>query len=112
MSDWLKNLKVGDTVIIEHRSSAAVDTIARLTKTQFVLSSNYKFNRTTGYEVGGDTWNTTSISEATFERVCQVTANKKKTMLANKIMKLAYENKLMSLSLKSLETIAEIMEIK
>jgi len=112
MNDWLKNLKVGDNVIIDSRHGSSVTKVERFTKTQIVLKNNYKFNRTTGYEVGGDTWNTVSISPATFERLCQITLEKKKDVLVSKIIKRTYHSKLASLSIESLETIAKILEAK
>lgn len=80
-NDWLKSLKVGDTVIVE--SSGAyrgrmIDTIERLTKTQIITSVG-KFRRNSGDEVGDyNTWTSKWIKEPTPEMINNIIYEKKR----------------------------------
>lgn len=67
-NQWLKNIKAGDTVILEsggYYGGASVEKVERLTKTQIVLKSGGKFRRDSGNMVGGDAWSRSQIREPT-----------------------------------------------
>ena len=50
----LKNLKVGNMVILRNRCKFSLEVIKRITKTQIVINEKYneKYNKETGNEVG------------------------------------------------------------
>lgn len=64
MSDWLRNLKVGDKVIVSYRTGTVVSTVEKITP-----AGNIKVNGTlyksNGMERGGDMWNMSHLCEAT-----------------------------------------------
>jgi hypothetical protein len=67
--EWLQNLKVGDVVFrTQNYTSAMIKvTVKRITKTQIITTNNEKFWKKDGYNVGGGTWDTQRIYEATPE---------------------------------------------
>jgi len=52
MSEFLNNLKEGDTVVVDHSfGRVRLATVDRLTKTQFIVGS-YRYSRKDGYRIG------------------------------------------------------------
>ena len=73
--EWLANLKVGDTVVVQNSNYGCSDSIrkvARLTKTQIVLESGSKFRRNDGTPVNADSWNRRFLYEATSEAIDKI----------------------------------------
>lgn len=65
----LENLKVGDKVFYDGRSTIGIKTIARLTKTQIILKNGQRFRKESGWLVGGDAWSATMIRILTPARI-------------------------------------------
>lgn len=72
MNDWLKNLKVGDKVIVSCRMGDVIRTVEKITPAGNIKVNGTLFN-SNGLERGGDTWNMTYLHEATPEAVQKVT---------------------------------------
>ncbi len=68
--DFLDNLAVGDTVVVESNDSWNVTKVARFTKTQVIITGGGKFRRATG--LGGNDWNRSSLVEPTQERLDKI----------------------------------------
>jgi hypothetical protein len=82
MNAFYKSLKAGDKVIFSSRFNTRVVTVARLTKTQIVLSTGTKFRISDGGEVGGHKFYSSSISEATDIKVYEFEVKaKRKAMI-------------------------------
>jgi len=59
---FLDTLEVGSKVAVTGRNdSIRIRTIVRMTKTQFVLDNDARFNRSSGSIVGGSIWDTAII---------------------------------------------------
>lgn len=90
MSDWLNNLKEGDTVIIEsggavsHRIFAKVE---KTTKQHFIVKGD-KYRRNGGWSVRGNTWSRARLVEATKETVAEMQRKKKIDRYRNRLYKL------------------------
>ena len=65
----LENLKVGDRVFYDSRSTIGIYAIARLTQTQIILKNGQRFRRKDGWLIGRDPWAATMIRSLTPERV-------------------------------------------
>lgn len=67
----LKDLVVGDDVLVRgmhHRRIAKVD---KVTKTQIIVD-NTRFRRISGWQYGGDSWNRKSISVPTEKEISDI----------------------------------------
>lgn len=67
----LKDLQVGDYVLVtgmSHRSIAKVD---KVTKTQ-IVAGNIRFKRESGWQCGGDRWNVRRISVPTEKEISEI----------------------------------------
>lgn len=77
----LKNLVVGDDVLVSgmhHRRIAKVD---KVTKTQIVVN-NARFRRDSGWQCGGDSWSRKSISVPTEKEISDIEEeNLRKTLI-------------------------------
>lgn len=77
----LKDLVVGDDVLVKgmnHRRIAKVD---KVTKTQIVVD-NTRFRRNSGWQCGGDSWNRKSISVPTEKEISDIKEeNLRKTLI-------------------------------
>lgn len=94
MNDWLKNLKVGDTVIASGRNFNRICTIDRLTKTQIVVG-NLKYRISDGGLVGAGNWNYGSLHEPTEEFINNIKNTQKRNILINNIKNIdwySYDN--------------------
>lgn len=66
MNDWLKNLKVGDKVIVSWITGCAVKTVEKITPAGNIKVGGIMFN-SNGSERGGDAWSKSYLHEATPE---------------------------------------------
>jgi len=86
MSNWLNELKPGQTVIVGPKGAgdfATLDTVDRITPTQIITHHGMRFRRKNGREVSGDQWWWSSLEEPTPEAVARVRADlKRRRMLA------------------------------
>ena len=82
---FLEKLGPGDRVIVSGRMTQSVDTVARITKTQIVMSSGNRFNRSTGRFIGGDRWTFFHLSEATTENLEAIARDREKKDLVRKL---------------------------
>ena len=71
MSDWIKNLKVGDLVIVSTRYDEVLRKVDRITKAGNIGVGAWLFN-SNGIERNGDTWSKASLYEATPQKVNQI----------------------------------------
>ena len=67
----LKDLVVGDDVLVEGRSYRRIAKIDKVTKTQIVVD-NARFRRDSGWQCGSDSWNRRSISIPTEKEISDV----------------------------------------
>lgn len=70
-TDWLKELKAGDKVIVSNRYGSTVMDVEKVTATQIVVKDGRRW-RKDGRLVGRGTWDTDSLKEATPEAVAVV----------------------------------------
>lgn len=88
-NEWLKNLRAGDTVIVELSGayrSQSVKKVDRVIPTQIIIGST-KYNKSYGREIGGGSnrWNHYYLSEATPAKVQQVRDDNRRNNLAFKL---------------------------
>nr|DAU90016.1 MAG TPA: hypothetical protein [Caudoviricetes sp.] len=77
----LKDLVVGDDVLIIGRSYRRIAKIDKVTKTQIVVD-NARFRRDSGWQCGRDRWNVRSISVPTEKEISDVKEeNLRKTLI-------------------------------
>ena len=67
----LKDLVVGDDVLVTGRSYRRIAKIDKVTKTQIVVD-NARFRRDSGWQCGSDSWNRRSISIPTEKEISDV----------------------------------------
>lgn len=86
MSEFIKNLKVGDIVIVENRYSQSVRKVDRITPAGNIVVCGVIYNKN-GLERCGDTWNKNFLSEATPESINKIhreaTINKAYRLMRN-----------------------------
>jgi hypothetical protein len=68
MNDWIKDIKVGDKVIVSHRFYEAVAVVEKITPAGNIKAGNTIF-QPSGIERGGDKWNKAYLRKATPEQV-------------------------------------------
>lgn len=77
----LKDLVVGDDVLVEGRSYRRIAKIDKVTKTQIVVD-NARFRRDSGWQCGSDRWNIRRISVPTEKDISDVKEkNLRKTLI-------------------------------
>ena len=77
----LKDLIVGDDVLVVGRSCRRIAKIDKVTKTQIVVN-NARFRRDSGWQCGGDRWNVRKISVPTEKEISDVKEeNLRKTLI-------------------------------
>lgn len=72
MNEWLKDIKVGDEVLVGDYtvSPHVMKRVKRLTRTQIILESGSRYNRQTGRNVGASTpWSRSYLTEVTPKRL-------------------------------------------
>ena len=71
----LKDLKVGDKVIVHYNYSEDIKYVSRITKTQIIVDGvKYRYN---GSQIGGDVWYRKRISIATEDKIFNIEREKK-----------------------------------
>lgn len=71
--ETLKNIKVGDQVIVIGREGArSVCSVEKVTKTQFVIASGSRFTKAHGMRIGDSGWSTAHAALATPEEIKKV----------------------------------------
>lgn len=73
MSEWIKNLKVGDTVLVSTRYDLVIRQVDRITKAGNIGVGGMLFNPN-GIERNGNTWSKASLHEATPELLAEIRA--------------------------------------
>ena len=77
----LKDLVVGDAVLVVGVSCRRIAKIDKVTKTQIVVD-NVRYRRNSGWQCGGDSWNRKSISVPTEKEISDVKEeNLRKTLI-------------------------------
>lgn len=67
----LKDLVVGDDVLVISRYYRRIAKVDKVTKTQ-IIANNARFRRDSGWQYGGDSWNWKSISVPTEKEISDV----------------------------------------
>ena len=67
----LKDLVVGDDVLVTGRSYRRIAKIDKVTKTQ-IIANNARFRRDSGWQCGSDNWDRKSISVPTEKEISDV----------------------------------------
>ncbi len=67
----LKDLVVGDDVLVVGMSCRRIAKIDKVTKTQIVVN-NARYRRNSGWQCGGDRWNVKSISVPTEKEISDI----------------------------------------
>ena len=67
----LKDLQVGDIVLVSGTWHRRLSTIQRVTKTQVVVN-NIRFNRLSGWQCNRDRWNTSKLYVPTEEQIAEI----------------------------------------
>jgi hypothetical protein len=109
--EWLSQLNIGDIVVMNH---VYLYKVSRITKTQIIIelktkngeSRIYKFNKNTGYAIGGNVFNTSNIVEPTDELIKKIN----KYRLQNKIKALQEKLNLENLTIEELQNFFNLLE--
>lgn len=67
----LKDLVVGDNVLVTSRYYRCIAKVDKVTKTQ-IIANNARFRRDSGWQYGGDSWNRKSISVPTEKEISDI----------------------------------------
>ena len=67
----LKDLVVGDDVIVKSMNHRRIAKVDKVTKTQ-IIANNDRFRRDSGWQYGGDSWNRKSISVPTEKEISDI----------------------------------------
>jgi len=106
MTDFLKNLKVGDKVIVVGRNIGSISTIVRETKTLFIVDkSKMRFRKSDGVLVGNNGWDVYYLEEATPYRINKIEEKKYRCKLLTKIYNFRFDK----LSTDNLEYIYKLI---
>jgi hypothetical protein len=91
-AEWLKELKAGDKVIINHGwyVGKEVALVKRTTKTLIIVASSngkyeYRFRKSDGVAPGGDIWNPQRLVKHTDEIEREIKINKKRRAIASEL---------------------------
>lgn len=77
----LKDLVVGDDVLVKGMNHRRIVKVDKVTKTQIVVD-NVRYRRNSGWQCGGDRWNVKSISVPTEKEISEI----KEETLRNKLI--------------------------
>lgn len=103
----LKDLQVGDDVIVAGMSCRRIAEIDKVTKTQIVVG-NTRFRRDSGWQCGGDRWNVRRISVPTEKEISEI----KEETLRNKLIFAISSSNFKYLPIAKLKQIYNIIEGK
>lgn len=67
----LKDLVVGDDVLVRGMHRRRISKVGKVTKTQIVVD-NARYRRDSGWQCGGDSWNRKSISVPTEKEISDI----------------------------------------
>lgn len=67
----LKDLQVGDIVLVSGTWHRRLSTIQRVTKTQIIVD-NIRFNRLSGWQCGRDRWNTSKLYVPSEKEIAEI----------------------------------------
>ena len=67
----LKDLQVGDDVLVTGMTYRRISKIDKVTKTQ-IVAGNIRFKRESGWQCGGDRWNVRRISVPTEKEITEI----------------------------------------
>lgn len=77
----IKDLVVGDDVLITSRYYRRIAKVDKVTKTQ-IIANNARFRRDSGWQCGGDRWNLRRISVPTEKQIAEIKEdNLRKTLI-------------------------------
>jgi hypothetical protein len=110
-TEWLKELKAGDKVIINHgvHRGKEVALVKRTTKTLIIVASpnvnyEYRFRKSDGFVPSGDIWNRKHLVMRTDEIEHEININKKRQKIATELKKTNWYNQ----PLEVLESVKDI----
>ena len=86
----LKDLVVGDEVLVTGTFNRRIAKVDKVTKTKIVID-NARFRRDSGYQCGGDSWNRKSISVPTEKEISDVKEENIRKILINTISSFNFE---------------------
>jgi len=77
-NEWIRELKVGDVVIVRHHGLGSYDYAAKITRvtSAYVWTATSGYNRTTGRKRGSDAWTGSWLERATPECIADLRAKK------------------------------------
>jgi hypothetical protein len=94
-TEWLKELKAGDKVIINHgvHRGKEVALVKRTTKTLIIVASSngeyeYRFRKSDGFVPGGNIWNLKRLVMHTGGLEREININKKRRAIAKELNKI------------------------
>lgn len=87
----LKELKVGDKVIIRNRWNDRIKTIERVTKTQIIVNGD-KYRRKDGFQINGDTWTPSRIEVLTEEELRRMQKQNNKEKMKRYIQNFVFDD--------------------
>lgn len=107
MSDWIKNLKVGDYVFVFWRGGRALRKVEKITPAGNIKVNGILFNDN-GTERGGYTWSRSYLAEATQEEITSF----REELTIKKAIRLMHETKEITLekALKIIEILGDKAE--
>ena len=103
----LKDLQVGDNVLVTGVSHRYIVKVDKVTKTQ-IVAGNIRFRRDSGWQCGGDRWNVRIISVPTEKEISEI----KKETLRKKLIFAISSSDLKHLSIAELERVYKIIKDK
>lgn len=103
MRDWIKNLKIGDLVFVNHRVYSSLQKVEAITPAGNIKVNGILFNQN-GSERGGDRWDRFYLSEATPEKLKTF----RETMTVKKAFRLMKETK--KITLEQANKIIELLD--
>ena len=103
----LKDLQVGDNVLVTGMSYRRISKIDKVTKTQIVVG-NARFRRDSGWQCGGDRWNVRRISVPTEKEISEI----KEETLRKKLIFAISSSDFKHLSTAELEQVYNIIKCK
>lgn len=109
--DWIKQLEVGNEVIIDDRPNKQpfIDIVQRITKTM-IITTSHRFKKSNGNAVAGCIWHSSCIEEATPEAIKAIIKVKEKREAVQKVTDLVAWGKLYKLNISTLNKVIKVIE--
>lgn len=100
-NEFLKNLKIGDKVIIQTTHRSEVVNVSRITKTKIIVLiksiegdfREVKYNKVSGYLCGSTTWTPNYLQEYTEEKANAIVREKKINILKRMLENVSLDDK-------------------